>query len=76
MIEIDLHGLKHQQAIEAVETLLIGESQKGSFQIRIITGKSSDLQIRIIQEVLDTHGFQWETPTYNQGELIVTYTKL
>lgn len=76
MIEIDLHGLTHDGAVRALESLLVGESNKGNFQMRVITGNSIQMQKRIIDEVLDNLGFHWNIPSNNLGEIIVTYTKL
>ena len=76
MIELDLHGLRHERALQVVENLVVGESKMGSFQARIITGNSRPLQEKIIKEVLDELGFEWTIPSNNLGEIIVTYTKL
>lgn len=76
MIEIDLHGLRHERALQVVENMVVGESQKGSFQLRIITGNSTTLQKRVTNEVLDELGFSWNIPPNNLGEIIVNYVKL
>lgn len=76
MIELDLHGLRHDTAIKTVENLIVGESKFNSFQARIITGNSGFLQNKIIKEVLDPLGFDWTIPSNNLGEIIVTYIKL
>lgn len=71
--EIDLHGFTHDEAIFAVEDILIKESmQSDDIDITIITGNSPQLQIRIIQEVLDKYNFKWYTPSYNNGVLVVS----
>jgi len=76
MIEIDLHGLRHENAVRAVENLVVGESQKGSFQIRVITGNSTTLKNKVVNEVLNPLGFSWSINSKNLGEIIVNYTKL
>ena len=76
MIEIDLHGLRHERALQVVENLVVGESKKGNFQARIITGNSTVLQQKVTKEVLDELGFSWNIPASNLGEIIVTYIKL
>jgi hypothetical protein len=76
MIELDLHGVTHDNAVRTLEGILVGESTKGSFQLRVITGNSTRMQKRLIDEVLDTMGFQYNIPASNLGEIIVTYTKL
>lgn len=76
MKEIDLHGLTHEEALSTLENFLLLESSKshGSFECRIITGNSPKLQIRIIQEILDTHDFKWYHHPYNTGCIIVSET--
>lgn len=76
MIELDLHGLRHERALQVVENLVVGESKMGSFQARIITGNSSVLQKKIVDEVLNPLGFDWNIPSNNLGEIIVNYIKL
>jgi hypothetical protein len=76
MIELDLHGLRHDSAIKTVENFIVGESKYNSFQARLITGNSSVLQKKLIDEVLNPLGFDWTIPSNNLGEIIVTYIKL
>ena len=71
MKELDLNGMTHEEAIEKAEDFVLLESQLEVFQCRIITGNSMKLQTRIIDEVLDYHGFHWYIPTWNTGEIIV-----
>lgn len=69
---IDLHGLKHHQSIPLVEEFVLKNSIKDDItELTIVTGKSSSLQNKIIQKVLDKHGFQWYIPSWNCGEIIV-----
>jgi len=73
--EIDLHGLSHDDAVSITENYLLLESSnsKGNgFEIKIITGNSPKLSIRIIQEVLDKYQFKWYTLPYNSGAIIVS----
>jgi hypothetical protein len=76
MIELDLHGLRHDRALQVVENMVVGESQKGNFQLRIITGNSTVLQKKVTSEVLDELGFSWNIPSNNLGEIIVNYVRL
>ena len=56
--EIDLHGFTHDEAVLAVEDILIKESMKSErVDVTIITGNSPKLQERIIEDVLERHGF-------------------
>lgn len=69
---IDLHGLKHHQSIPLVEEFVLKNSIKeGLTELTIVTGKSSSLQNKITQQVLDKHGFQWYIPSWNWGQIIV-----
>lgn len=70
--EIDLHGFTHDEAVFAVEDVLIKESMKSSMvDVTIITGNSTKLQERIIQDVLERHGFSYYIPGWNTGQIIV-----
>jgi len=72
MIEIDLHGFSHDEAVFLVEDILIKESMKSKYlDINIITGQSIKLQDRIIKDVLERHGFSFYIPSWNTGTIIV-----
>jgi DNA-nicking Smr family endonuclease len=73
---IDLHGLPHQTAIKVVEDRLIQASNKGSFDAEIITGKSVIMQRCIVNEVLDSWGFDYVCFDDNPGTIYVSYTPL
>lgn len=45
-------------------------------QLEIITGKSPELQNKIIAEVLDIHKFSYYIPAHNTGVLIVEDNEL
>ena len=57
MLKIDLHGLTHKQAILKVENNLILNQLCKYGQLEIITGKSTELQDKIIKEVLGPNKF-------------------
>lgn len=70
--EIDLHGFTHDEAVFAVEDVLIKESMKSKFiDVTIITGHSPKLQDRIINDVLEKYGFSYYIPGWNTGQIIV-----
>tara|TARA_B100000925_G_C21643296_1_gene318210 strand:- start:177 stop:416 length:240 start_codon:yes stop_codon:yes gene_type:complete len=69
---IDLHGLTHDQAVAKLEAELIGISLGKNWDVEIITGKSKQMQDRIITEVLDTHRFLYYIPVSNPGVIHVT----
>jgi len=71
MIEIDLHGYTHEEAVMTVERILINESLKGYIDVNIITGNSQKLQDKLIEEVLEPHGFSFNIPSWNMGTIFV-----
>ena len=73
---LDLHGVRHKEALEAVHQLLNKEKESGSFSVTIITGNSSVLQDRIFKEVLDPSPFTFFIPSWNLGQIIVEYMEL
>lgn len=72
MKEIDLHGMTHSNAVLEAENFVLLESQDELFECRIITGNSMGMQSKII-EMLKNHNFKWYVPTWNTGEIIVTF---
>jgi hypothetical protein len=74
--KIDLHGMSHKEAISKTETLLIGASFDKAMVVEIITGKSKNLQDKIITELLDLYKFDYYIPSYNTGMIIVTQNEL
>lgn len=74
-MKIDLHGKSHQESIRLVEDLLLDNSMnRGLTETEIITGNSLVLQRKIIEEVLDLHGFKWYIPHWNKGMIVVMNT--
>lgn len=76
MLKIDLHGLTHKQAILKVENNLILNQLCKYGQLEIITGKSTELQDKIIKEVLGPHKFSYYIPPHNVGTMIVEDNEL
>ena len=76
MVKVDLHGLTHNKAILKVEEMLILNQLCKYGSIEVITGKSPELQNKIIKEVLDVHNFSYYIPPHNQGEIYVTDNEL
>jgi len=72
MKEIDLHGLTHDEAVLKVENFVLLESQNELFECRIITGNSLKMSTKVI-EMLKEHGFRWYVPSWNVGEIIVSF---
>ena len=73
---IDLHGIRHKEALEKVETKLVNLQEQGSFSLTIITGNSSILQERILKKLREQHKFTYYIPSWNLGQIIVDFVKL
>jgi len=73
---IDLHGVRHKEALEWVKDELYYRSEQGSFSLTIITGNSSVLQKRIFEEILEGSVYTYYIPSWNLGQIIVEYTDL
>lgn len=69
--KIDLHGLSHNEAVKKVESELIGISLQKYYTVEIITGKSKEMQRKIINEVLEPQKFFYYIPTINTGTIMV-----
>lgn len=74
--QIDLHGMSYQEAINKTEALLIGASFDKAMVVEIITGKSKQMQDKIINEVIGVYNFPYYIPVYNTGMIIVTHDEL
>jgi len=73
---IDLHGIRHKEAMESVKETLAQVKEKGSFSLTIITGNSSVLQKRIFNEILEHSVYTYYIPSWNLGQIIVEYMVL
>ena len=74
--EIDLHGMPINRAIAKAESVLIEASFDKNMQVEIITGKSGNMQQRIVDEVIKPFKFDYYTPPHNTGTIIVTQNEL
>ena len=73
---IDLHGIRHKEALEKVETELLILQEQGSFSLTIITGNSSILQERILKKLKEQNTLTYYIPSWNLGQIIVDFVKL
>ena len=73
---IDLHGIRHKEAMVIVKETLAQVKEKGSFSLTIITGNSSVLQKRIFNEILEDSVYTYYIPSWNLGQIIVEYMEL
>ena len=74
--KIDLHGIKHKEAIEVTNNKLQELSSYGSFSLTIITGNWSKLQSLVLNEILLNSEFNYYIPSWNLGQIIVEYMEL
>ena len=74
--EIDLHGIRHKEAMEIVKDFLDKKKMEGSFSVTIITGNSSILQKRIFKEILELSSYKYYIPSWNLGQIIVDWVEL
>jgi len=73
---IDLHGLSHEESLIKVEEFLLLNSFDNYLDLELITGKSDVLQKKIINNILKKYDFQYFTPNYNTGVILVSNKKL
>lgn len=74
--KIDLHGLKHNEAVKKTESFLIEASFDKAMVAEIITGNSKSMQDRIIEDVIKCYKFDYYIPSHNLGMIVVTQNEL
>ena len=52
------------------------EQTNGSFSLTIITGNSSVLQKRILNEILEDSPYTYYIPSWNLGQILVDWVEL
>ena len=72
MEKIDLHGLTHSEAIDRAEDFVLKHSVDDLFEVKIITGGSNAMKNKIMS-MLKKHNFKYFIPSWNLGEIIVSY---
>ena len=70
MAEIDLHGLKHKEVEDTLESMLISYYNLGSFPIRVITGHSHKMK-KLLSTAVVNQKFTMREEVYNGGATIV-----
>ena len=73
MNKLDLHGMSHSDALLAVENFVMVKAVDEFFSCKIITGNSLGMQSKVINEFLKPNNFKWYIPSWNLGEIIVSY---
>ena len=69
-LELDLHGVRHRDVRRNMDMFLGDALLSGVSQAFIITGKSSDMKIKV-HEVLAEYQLTGETDPKNYGMMIV-----
>ena len=70
MVEIDLHGLKHKEVEDTLESLLVSYYNLGSFPVRVITGHSHKMK-RLLSTAVVNQKFTMKEELHNGGATIV-----
>ena len=70
MVEIDLHGLKHEEVEDTLESLLISYYNLNSFPIRVITGHSLMMK-KLLNIAVNNQKFNMKEELHNSGATIV-----
>ena len=70
MVEIDLHGLTHEEVKDDLENKLLLHYNMGNFPIRVITGNSLMMK-KIVSTALEKLRFKESTINTHNGSIIV-----
>tara|TARA_B100000424_G_scaffold237079_1_gene202352 strand:- start:560 stop:796 length:237 start_codon:yes stop_codon:yes gene_type:complete len=73
---IDLHGKSHEEALIIVEEHLLLNSFDNTLDLELITGNSTILQNKIIDNILKKHEFSHYIPNHNRGVMYITNSKI
>jgi DNA-nicking Smr family endonuclease len=69
-MEIDLHGVKHENVGRVLDTFIWEQMQKKNTTIRVITGNSPDMK-KIVNEIAYEYGFQVSDEWGSTSSLII-----
>ena len=70
MVEIDLHGLKHREVEDTLESMLVSYYNLDNFPIRVITGHSLVMK-KLLSTAVDNQRFNIREDYSNSGATIV-----
>ena len=73
MIELDLHGTKHNDVFRKVDQFIGYHIQRGTGVVYVVTGYSPEMK-KIVNEVLEDYGATSKDEFGNDGKLIVSLT--
>lgn len=69
-LELDLHGIKHQDVEHTLENFFLWENKDSKQLIGVVVGKSPQMQ-QIVTKWLDKYEFSYYIPAYNVGVIYV-----
>jgi len=69
-MEIDLHGVKHEEVGRMLDTFIWEHMKKKSSSIRVVTGNSPEMK-RIVHEIVNEYGFVATEGLGNSASLVV-----
>lgn len=69
MKQLDLHGVRHKDVQNRLETFLL-DGTKSYLDSQIITGNSPEMQ-RIVMEFLEEHDFDYLITSWNRGRITI-----
>ena len=69
MKQLDLHGVRHKDVQNRLETFLL-DGTKSYLDSQIITGNSPEMQ-RIVMEFLEEHDFDYLITSWHMGRITI-----
>jgi len=69
-LELDLHGVKHQDVEATLDNFFLWENNNISQSIQVVTGNSTEMQ-KIVCKWLDSNEFSYYIPSHNLGVIYV-----
>ena len=70
MVEIDLHGLKHSEVEDTLESMLVSYYNLDNFPIRVITGHSPMMK-KIVSTAIENLKFKESNINTHNGSIVV-----
>jgi DNA-nicking Smr family endonuclease len=70
MVEIDLHGLTHEEVKQDLENKILLHYNMGNFPIRVITGNSL-LMKKIVSRAIENLKFEESSINTHNGSIVV-----
>ena len=69
-LELDLHGVKHQDVEATLDNFFLWENNNISQSIQVVTGNSTEMK-KIVCKWLDSNEFSYYIPSHNLGVIYV-----